>query len=259
MTAQSPVVIAIVNNKGGVGKTTTAVNLGAALAASDRRVLLVDLDSQASASLWCGIQRGHLRPSSASVLLNDFPIAQAIRPTTEANLDLITGSIELANTDLVLSEVKGRELVLKDVLERVERKYDVIVLDCPPNLSLVGINALMAADALIIPVAPQFLAVEGLTGLLASFEKVRARLAARSRILGILLTMVDAAAKGTIEVRDRVRAQHRDKVFHTEIHVSRSLAEAPAAAQSVLEFAPRSRAADSFRRLAGEVLDRAHL
>jgi chromosome partitioning protein len=257
MTAQSPVVIAIVNNKGGVGKTTVAVNLSAALASADRRVLLIDLDSQASASLWCGIHRGHLRPSSASVLLNDFPVAQAIRPTSTPNLDLITGSIELANADLVLCEVKGRELTLKHILKRLEPTYDLIILDCPPNLSLVGINALMAADALIIPVAPQFLAVEGLNSLLASLEKVRTRLATKNRILGILLTMVDHTAKSGMEIRDRVRAQFRDRIFHTEIDVSRSLADAPASAHDILQFAPRSRAADSFRRLAGEVLERA--
>lgn len=256
MTAQSPVVIAIVNNKGGVGKTTIAVNLGAALAAGDRRVLLIDLDSQASASLWCGVHRGHLRPSAASVLLNDFPVAQAVRPTNTPNLDLITGSIELANTDLVLCDVKGRELTLKHIVGQLDSRYDNVILDCPPNLSLVGINALMAADALIIPVPPQFLAVEGLNSLMASLEKVRMRLAMKTRTLGIVLTMVDHAAKGSMEIRDRVRAQFRDQIFHTEIDVSRSLADAPAAARSVLEFAPRSRAADSFRRLAGEVLER---
>jgi chromosome partitioning protein len=259
MTAQSPVVIAIVNNKGGVGKTTVAVNLSAALADADRRVLLIDLDSQASASLWCGIHRGHLRPSSASVLLNDFPVAQAVRPTSAQNLDLITGSIELANADLVLSEVKGRELTLKHILKQLEPKYDLIVLDCPPNLSLIGINALMAADALIIPVAPQFLAVEGLNSLLASLDKVRARLSTKSRILGIVLTMVDHTAKSAMEVRDQVRAQYRDRIFHTEIDMSRSLADAPASAQTIFQFAPRSRAADCFRRLAGEVLERAQL
>jgi chromosome partitioning protein len=256
MTARLHVVIAIANNKGGVGKTTASVNLGAALAAPDRRVLLIDLDSQASASLWCGVQRGRLRPSSASVLLNDFPVEQAIRQTARPHLDLITGSIELANTDLVLADVKGRELTLRHLLKSLRGQYDIILLDCPPNLSLIGINALVAADGLIIPVVPQVLAVEGLVSLLASMERVRLQLGTRNKILGILLSMVEPASKGQTEVRNRLRAQYRERVFHTEIDASQVLADAPGAAKPVLTYAPRSRAADAFRRLAGEVLGR---
>ena len=256
MTEQLAVVIAVVNNKGGVGKTTTAVNLSAALAGPRRRVLLIDLDSQASASLWCGVQRGRLRPSSASVLFNEFPVEQAIRPTSVPHLDLITGSIELANADLILCEVKGRELTLKHLLKGVRSQYQLIVLDCPPSLSLIGINALVAADGLIIPVVPQFLAVEGLVSLLASMDKVRTRLGTRHKVLGILLTMVDPSMKRGAEIRERVRAQYRDRVFHTEILASSALADAPAAAATVFTFAPRSRSADLFRRLAGEVLER---
>jgi chromosome partitioning protein len=256
MTARLAVVIAVANNKGGVGKTTTSVNLGAALAGAGRRVLLVDLDSQSSASFWCGVPRGRLRPSSASVMLNDFPIDQAIRPTSMSGLDLITGSIELANVDLVLGDVKGRESTLKQLLKELRSKYDNVLLDCPPNLSLVGINAYVAADAVVVPVPPQVLAVEALVDTLASIDKVRARLSARHKLLGILLTMVDPDAKGQTELRNRIRAQYRERVFHTEIAASRALADAPATAQTIFAYAPRSTAADAFRRLAGEVLDR---
>lgn len=249
-------IIAVINTKGGVGKTTIAVNLAAALASSGRRILLVDLDSHAAASLWCGIARANLRPSSATCLLEQFPIRKAIRSTATPHLDVLTGSLELASADISLCHVRGRELVLRRQLEKVRRDYELVLLDCPAGLSLLAVNALTAADHLLIPVVPEPLSFDGLMHVFGSVDRVRTGLGVRSRIIGILVTMVEPKRKGARELIERLHVQYRDKMFHTEIRWNEALAHAPASRQHILAFAPRSSAADAFRRLAREVLQR---
>jgi len=243
------VVIAVLNSKGGTGKTTTAVGLAAALAAPRRRILLVDLDSQATTSQWCGVSRNQLRPSTASVLLEKYPILKAVRHTAFAHLDLLTGSLELANVDVALAAARGREAALGRMLERVVEHYEFVVLDGPPGLSLLGVNAIVAADALIVPVTPEPVAADALEGLFASIERVRARMQAPSPLLGIVLTQVDSRRALHKDTADRLRAEYRDAVFHTELRWTTALAVAPDAQRPP----PPS---DPFRRLAGEVLHR---
>jgi chromosome partitioning protein len=199
------------------------------------------------------VRRGRLKPSSASVLLHDFPIAQAIRRTPLRRLDLLTGSLELANVDLALGGVRGREAVLRQALAPIAGAYDVIVLDGPPSLSLVTVNALVAADAVIVPVPPLPLEVEALKPLISSIQRARRHLAARADSVGILLTMVggDAAA-----VAARLRREFGRRVLDTEIAASPTLQRAFAAGKPIFAFAPGSADAGSFRSLAVEVLGR---
>jgi chromosome partitioning protein len=243
------VVTAVLNSKGGTGKTVTAVGLASALAAPRRRILLVDLDSQAAASQWCGVSRNQLRPSTASVLLEKYPILKAVRHTSVPHLDLLTGSLELANADLALADVRGREAALRRTLERILEHYEIVLIDCPPGLSLLGVNAVVAADAIVVPVVPEPLAIEGVETLFASIDRIRSRMQARARVLGLVLTQVDVKRALHRETADRLRAEYRDQVFHTELRWTTALAAAPEAHQPPPP-------ADAFRRLAGEVLHR---
>jgi chromosome partitioning protein len=256
MPERLPVILAVLNSKGGVGKTTAAVNLAAALASPKRRILLVDLDSHASASLWLGVPRHRLKPSAASCLLEKYPILKAVRHTATPNLDLLTGSIELANADVTLCGVRSRETMLRRMLDRIGLHYQFIILDCPPSLSLLSVNAIVAADGLIIPVVPEPLVADTLDTLLVAVGRVRTRMTSGGRVLGILLSAVDPHRKHAREIAARLRAEHRERIFRLEIPLTTALLTAPAARKPISAAAPHSPSADAFRRLAGEVLQR---
>ncbi|WP_022834666.1 ParA family protein [Salisaeta longa] len=249
-------IIPIINNKGGVGKTTTTVNIAAGLGRQGQRVLLVDLDSQASASLALGVSRDNLRPSVAEVLFDETSTGEAIRSTSERNVDLITGALRLADADTRLSRVQNRQARLLNVLESVTDRYDYVLVDCPPSTSLLTINALVAADAFLIPASPSYLSLEGVVSLGKVVSTVRRELGEAAPVLGVLLTMVregDAQAQENIEA---VREHYGGKVFNTEIHHDPPLEEAPEAGQSIFRFAPDTRGAREYSALVDEVIDR---
>ncbi len=249
-------ITALISRKGGVGKTTTAVNLAAALAERGRRVLLVDLDSQASASLSLGIPRDRLAPSSADVLLSNTPAAQAVRSTSIERLDLITASVDLVQADAALGHFRGREVRLRAALAPLAPAYESILLDCPSSLSLLPINALVAADGFVVPVVPQFLAAAGIKNLMAAAERLAWDAGTRARPLGLLFTMVDYRTRLTRQTVDSIRAEYGTLVFAIEIRINTRLAEAPGAGQTILQYDPAGKGAAAYRLLADEFLMR---
>jgi chromosome partitioning protein len=255
------VILALINSKGGVAKTTTAVNVSAALARelkARRRVLLVDLDSQASASLSLGIGRDELEPSSASVLLEGTPVEAGIRSTAVAGLDILPGSMRLMSADVNLAAAKTPHSVLATALRQVRSSYDFILLDCPPSLSLLSVNAIVAADALVVPVVPEYLAIEGLANLLEAVGQVRESFGVAAPLLGVALTRVDYRTRAATEYVEQLRAHFGRDVFRTEIRVSARLAEAPSEHRSIFDHDRSSPAAVAYRDLASEIAKRSN-
>ncbi len=250
-------ITAVLNRKGGVGKTTTAVNLGAAMAAQGHNVLLIDLDSQASSSLSLGVPRWALAPSSADVLLNSTPAVDVVRATRVMGLHLMTASTDLSSVDRELSPLPNREARLHSALRPIRDRYDHILIDCPSVSSLAPLNALVAADYYIVPVVPHYLAIEGVRNLCNSADRLLARLGVPTKLLGIVLTMVDYRNKTTRENVARMREEFSNSVFAVEIRINIRLAEAPAAGQTIFEFDDSSTGADAYRLLAEEFLMRA--
>jgi chromosome partitioning protein len=250
-------IIAIANQKGGVGKTTTAINLGASLAANDLRILLIDSDPQGNATTGLGVSKGDDRATLYNVLLGDTDIASAIVHTEFEGLDLIPSDKNLVAANLELIDAQNRELRLRDKLQPVRGLYQYVLIDCPPALDLLTINALIAADSILIPIQCEFFALEGVSQLMDTIERIRAAFGNRLEVEGVLLTMYDERMNLTRQVEQDLREFFEQGVFRTVIPRSVRLAEAPSFGKPILAYDVRSRGAESYIQLAKEILERA--
>ncbi|VAW87936.1 Chromosome (plasmid) partitioning protein ParA [hydrothermal vent metagenome] len=246
-------IIAITNQKGGVGKTTTCVNLSASLAATKRRVLMVDLDPQGNASMGAGIDKYDLKYTANEVLMNEIDIEQAILPSVKSGFDLLPANSDLTAAEVNLLHELSREARLQRALAQVEARYDYILIDCPPSLNMLTLNALTAAKSVIIPMQCEYYALEGLAALLDTIEQVKLAVNPELAIEGLLRTMFDPRNRLSSEVVKQLREHFGDKVFRTAIPRNIKLAEAPSHGLPVLQYDRSSRGAQAYLALAGEL------
>jgi len=249
-------VLAVVNQKGGVGKSTTAVNLTAALGDAGSKVLLVDLDPQGNATSGYGLDKNQREECVYNALLGDTPIAELIEPVEVENVFVVPATIQLAGAEIELVSAFSRETKLKGVLAPVVDAFDFVIIDCPPSLGLLTVNALSAANGVIIPVQCEYYALEGLSKLLESFKLVKTHLNPALEVFGVLMTMFDGRTRLSQQVVEEVKDFFDETVFETVIPRSVRLSEAPSFGQPITIFDPHGRGAEAYRSLAKEVISR---
>ena len=249
-------IISVANQKGGVGKTTTTVNLGASLAFVGKKILLVDSDAQGNATSGMGIRKPDVTHDIYDVLVNEVPIQDAIYPTSRENLDIVPATLQLAGAEIELTSMMARESRLKMALNEVKDQYDFILIDCPPSLGHLTINAFTASDSILIPVQCEYYALEGLSQLLNTVRLVQKHFNPELEIEGVLLTMYDARTNLGAEVVEEVRRYFQERVYDTIIPHNIRLSEAPSHGMSIIDYDIRSKGAEVYQALAKEVLTR---
>jgi chromosome partitioning protein len=249
-------IVCISNQKGGVGKTTTAINLAASLAAAERKTLLIDLDPQGNAGSGLGIDKTQLQGSVYDALINDVPLANLLQPTELRFLEVVPATADLTGAEVELVGMEQRELRLKHALEPLKRKYDFILIDCPPSLGLLTLNALAAANEVLIPLQTEYYAMEGLAQLMSTVELVQQKLNPRLTIEGIVFTMFDPRANISHQVADEVRRVFPQLVYSTIVPRNVRLAESPSFGKPVLLYDIRSKGCEAYLGVAREMLRR---